>query len=201
MKLDLKILFFFSMLSCNAFLIVRRSRASILTQTSTIRHLAGGKDSDSTSSFSAFEREERILALHKQLENLGIDSDHLKTSVNKSYLEGNDRYYGKSAIKAYKTFVSPRSSKMEAARTEDLVVAAVRCARQIDFLAKRHRSHEAEWVRHHDTSDGGGQERRKYPLIVVLDNVRSAFNVGSIFRTADACGCQLVITCECFFFS
>lgn len=170
-----------------------------MTQTSTIRHFAGGKDSDSTSSFSSFEREERILALHKQLEILGIDSDHLKISVNKSYLEGNDRYYGKSAIKAYKTFVSPRSSKMEAARNEDLVVAAVRCARQIDFLAKRHRSHEAEWVRHHDTSDGGGQERRKYPLIVVLDNVRSAFNVGSIFRTADACGCQLVITCECNF--
>jgi len=29
---------------------------------------------------------------------------------------------------------------------------------------------------------------------VVLDNVRSAFNVGSIFRTAEACGCSEVIT-------
>jgi 23S rRNA (guanosine2251-2'-O)-methyltransferase len=27
-----------------------------------------------------------------------------------------------------------------------------------------------------------------------LDNVRSAFNVGSVFRTADAAGCSLVIT-------
>lgn len=182
------------MLPCHAFHVARRSRASFVTHMS-IRHFAVGKYGDSNSSFSSFEREERMLALHQQLEKVGIDSDHLKTAVNRSYLEGNDPYYGKSAIKAYKTFVSPRDNKIEAARNEDLVVAAVRCARQIDFLAKRNRSHEAEWVRHHDASNGGGQERRTYPLIVVLDNVRSAFNVGSIFRTADACGCQLVITC------
>lgn len=30
------------------------------------------------------------------------------------------------------------------------------------------------------------QEKKKYPVIVVLDNVRSALNVGSAFRTADA---------------
>ncbi len=36
--------------------------------------------------------------------------------------------------------------------------------------------------------------RRIFPLIVVLDNVRSAFNVGSIFRTADACGCLEIVT-------
>ena len=197
MKIELVFLPFLSMLSCHAFHVARRSRACIVAQTS-IRHFVVGKDDDTTSSLSHIEREERILVLHQQLEKLGIDSNHLNTAVNKSYLEGNDRYYGKSAIKSYKTFVSPRSGKAEAARAEDLVVAAVRCARQIDFLAKRHRSHEAEWVRHHDASENGEQEsRRKYPLIVVLDNVRSAFNVGSIFRTADACGCQLVITCEC----
>jgi len=30
------------------------------------------------------------------------------------------------------------------------------------------------------------QEKKKYPVIIVLDNVRSALNVGSAFRTADA---------------
>jgi 23S rRNA (guanosine2251-2'-O)-methyltransferase len=34
----------------------------------------------------------------------------------------------------------------------------------------------------------------RFPLLLVLDNLRSAFNVGSIFRTADACGVCLVIT-------
>lgn len=34
----------------------------------------------------------------------------------------------------------------------------------------------------------------RFPLIILLDNVRSAFNVGSLFRTADAAGCSEVIT-------
>ena len=37
------------------------------------------------------------------------------------------------------------------------------------------------------------QERKKYPVIVVLDNVRSALNVGSAFRTADAFALEEVL--------
>ena len=32
-------------------------------------------------------------------------------------------------------------------------------------------------------------------LIIVLDNIRSTFNVGSIFRTADATGCTEIYLC------
>ena len=32
-------------------------------------------------------------------------------------------------------------------------------------------------------------------LIVVLDNIRSAHNVGAIFRTADALGCEKIFLC------
>lgn len=35
----------------------------------------------------------------------------------------------------------------------------------------------------------------KTSLILILDNLRSAQNVGSIFRTADACGAEQIITC------
>ena len=35
----------------------------------------------------------------------------------------------------------------------------------------------------------------KHPLYLVLDNLRSAFNVGSIFRTADAARLQAIYTC------
>lgn len=35
----------------------------------------------------------------------------------------------------------------------------------------------------------------KQPVTVVLDNLRSAFNVGSIFRTADAARIERVVTC------
>jgi tRNA G18 (ribose-2'-O)-methylase SpoU len=39
------------------------------------------------------------------------------------------------------------------------------------------------------------KESDKLPLVVVLDNVRSALNVGSIFRTADAFALSKVILC------
>src|SRR5258705_6933960 len=35
----------------------------------------------------------------------------------------------------------------------------------------------------------------KIPLIVVLDNVRSLHNVGSVFRTADAFLCEAIYLC------
>ena len=35
----------------------------------------------------------------------------------------------------------------------------------------------------------------RFPLILLLDNVRSLHNVGAIFRTADACDVQEVILC------
>ncbi|MCH7781009.1 MAG: TrmH family RNA methyltransferase, partial [Acidobacteria bacterium] len=37
---------------------------------------------------------------------------------------------------------------------------------------------------------GEGAEIERLPFAVVLDNVRSLWNVGSMFRTADACGVQ-----------
>lgn len=39
------------------------------------------------------------------------------------------------------------------------------------------------------------KEGKKTPLAFVLDDVRSALNVGSAFRTADAFGCEEVILC------
>lgn len=97
-----------------------------------------------------------------------------------------------------------------------LDAAAGRCARQIDFLIKRHRSHEADWIRHHDpvdtrrkTNEDDQQDnshaeessslslstRRTFPITLVLDNLRSAMNVGSIFRSAETTGCCQVLTC------
>ena len=38
-------------------------------------------------------------------------------------------------------------------------------------------------------------EQQKLPVVVVLDNVRSAQNVGSFFRTADAFGIERIELC------
>jgi 23S rRNA (guanosine2251-2'-O)-methyltransferase len=146
--------------------------------------------------------------LQEQLQKLGIDTMELH-QADISFLQdptqGYDPRFGKSAIRCYRAFLRPctpttatTTSPTNNTEGDDdtgrlqLSAAAGRCARQVDFLIKRHKSHQAEWIRHHDATL---QERtRFFPLILVLDNVRSAFNVGSLFRTADACGCQQVIT-------
>ena len=52
-------------------------------------------------------------------------------------------------------------------------------------------------VRNFDTPLSAEEYQRlpKHPLHLVLDNLRSAFNVGSIFRTADTARLARVITC------
>ena len=100
---------------------------------------------------------------------------------------GFDSYFGKSAIKTLRTFLY--SSKESV--ISDIAVAAKRTAIQIDFLARRHRSREAEYIR---CVDDEQKQRQMFPIALVLDNLRSAANVGSIFRTADAAGCAEVIT-------
>jgi tRNA G18 (ribose-2'-O)-methylase SpoU len=39
------------------------------------------------------------------------------------------------------------------------------------------------------------KRKKKYPVVVVLDNIRSGWNVGSIFRTADAFALEAVYLC------
>lgn len=39
------------------------------------------------------------------------------------------------------------------------------------------------------------KEAEKLPIVLVLDNIRSALNVGSIFRTSDAFAVQKIILC------
>jgi tRNA G18 (ribose-2'-O)-methylase SpoU len=83
-------------------------------------------------------------------------------------------------------------------RKAQLQAAAARMARQIEFLWKRHQSHQAEYVRHHDAAtavtSATNKNRAPFPLILVLDNVRSAQNVGTLFRTADAAGIAKIYT-------
>lgn len=137
---------------------------------------------------------ERESLLRKSLESLSIDVESLADAVTQSVenpAKGYDGRFGKSAIKTYRSFVSPTSKLSDSEYSDKLKVMADRCARQIEFLLKRHEAHQADWVRHHDAMV---QDRKVFPLVLVLDNLRSAFNVGSIFRTADAAGCSLVIT-------
>ena len=39
------------------------------------------------------------------------------------------------------------------------------------------------------------ERQEKFPIHLVLDNLRSAFNVGSLFRTADTARISRILTC------
>jgi len=45
--------------------------------------------------------------------------------------------------------------------------------------------------------DGGSDITEKKDVVLVLDNLRSAFNVGSIFRTAECFGISKILLCGC----
>jgi 23S rRNA (guanosine2251-2'-O)-methyltransferase len=147
----------------------------------------------------------------------------VRLATTNTTTHGYDGRYGKSVIKTCRTFWrnggnethlmlddNDNASSME----QRLRTAARRTAHQIQFLYKRHEAHRAEWIRHTDdmakmmqsattsshhnttttTASNTTTTRKLYPLVLILDNLRSANNVGSLFRTADAAGCTMLIT-------
>ena len=139
-------------------------------------------------------RKEINKQLHKfNIPNIDQFESAVQSSIEGTYNHDTAFQFGSSAIKTYKTYIQ---SKHE----EDIEVSALRTARQIEFLIKKHKSRTAEWVRHNDftsqeqQSHETSEKNKRFPIRLVLDNVRSAYNVGSIFRTADACNVSEIIT-------
>ena len=94
----------------------------------------------------------------------------------------------------------PKKQQEVEADTIQLEAVAKRTANQIDFLIKRQTSRRNEAVRNHDDPNYSVEEKNdssfsKFPITLVLDNLRGSFNVGSIFRTAEACGVSEILTC------
>lgn len=112
-------------------------------------------------------------------------------------LTGSAEFRGSAALRAYNSFVLPKSAGALAV-TESPQRAAV-VANNISFLIREHKSHQEEWLRNHDRSIAEADEilrgAPRQPLTLVLDNVRSAHNVGNILRCAEAAGISKVVLC------
>jgi len=77
-----------------------------------------------------------------------------------------------------------------------LLASARRTAHHIGHLLRGERTATASWYRNTDAPVADTFTRAAVqPIYLVLDNVRSAYNVGSIFRSADAAAVAEVITC------
>jgi len=128
----------------------------------------------------------RRLKLDSALTSLGIDTSDLTT---------NPAYRGTAALRSYTSFLLPKSDGAFA--IAESPHRAVVVANNISFLLREHRSHQEEWVRNHDRSlsEANALHPQRQPLIVLLDNIRSAHNVGNILRAAEAARVTNVYLC------
>lgn len=106
-----------------------------------------------------------------------------------------EEYAGTSPARIYRSFVAPRAKS--ATLLEPVERAANRTATQIELAMRQLRADKDQYLRNTDRpfTPAAALDPTKHPLILVLDNIRSAFNVGSLFRSAETAGAQELVTC------
>jgi tRNA G18 (ribose-2'-O)-methylase SpoU len=137
---------------------------------------------------------ERLAALNQALLTLtDVTGEQLMTA----------KYAGTPPARIYRSFASPRRNAV--LLLEPVERAAHRAAEQIEMALRQVRADQAAYLRNTDrshtldssanSSSSSSNTIRTHPLVLVLDNIRSAFNVGSMFRTAETAGLQEIVTC------
>ena len=130
---------------------------------------------------------ERRARLHAALEAVGF--------TELDALLSDPSFRGSAALRMYTSFVFPKSPG--ALATAEKPQRAASIASSIFFLVREQRAAAQEWLRNHDRSlsVADAQSAPHHPLYIVLDNLRSAANVGNIFRAAEAARVTEVFTC------
>lgn len=145
----------------------------------------------------ALGRERRRSRLHNELAKLGIDPNELETQPES---------FGTAAIRTFNSFLLPKSPGALAVAESPTRAKVV--ANSISFLLREHKANQERWIQNVDKNrardDGvsGAAERItssqphvKHPITLILDNVRSAHNVGNILRLAEASQVDSVRLC------
>ena len=140
-------------------------------------------DAEAEFTIGSAARQER---LDKALKDLGFDP---------LALIDDPKFRGSAALRMYNSFVLPKSKGAFA--TAELPQRASVIANSINFKVREMRSHQEDWLRNHDKSlaEVDRDPTPRCPLTVVLDNVRSAHNVGNIIRLAEAAKITNVVLC------
>ena len=114
------------------------------------------------------DEKERLLLLEKLTEHLSILKDHPKSSLHWLYqLSG--RNYANMNLQAFLSYMVPIERKYGLNLTDP------------DFLIS--------------DLDGHSGITEKIPLTVIVENLRSTYNVGSVFRTAECIAAEKIILC------
>lgn len=127
---------------------------------------------------------DRRARLHAALAEIGVDVGELTESPE---------LRGSAALRTYTSFVHPRSAGALANAEKPQRAATI--ANSIAFLLKEQRATADAWLRNHDRALSELPLAPPHPLIVVLDNVRSAANTGNMLRAAEAARVRHVYCC------
>ena len=133
--------------------------------------------------------EARRDAINIALTKLSISWEDLMTA----------KFAGTPPARIYRSFCSPKAKAIHI--LEPIDRAADRAAAQLQLSMRQLRADEASYLRNTDkapvSSEGANiaEQRIANPVVLVLDNIRSAFNVGSMFRTGETAGVSEIVTC------
>ena len=136
-------------------------------------------------------RDERREKLHTELAKLGLDTNELISHPDR---------FGTAAIRTYNSFLLPKSAGALAVAESPTRPRVV--ANNISFLVREYKADQEKWLRNVDQNRNADEvssdktnAKRKYPITIVLDNIRSAANVGNILRLAEAAQVESVRLC------
>ncbi len=150
----------------------------------------------------AIGREDRRNRLHSELTLLGIDPTEIETQPDQ---------FGTAALRTYNSFLLPKSEGAWAVAESPTRARAV--ANSISFLLREYKADHENWLRNIDKNraihgmDGTMRSNdnvsntspektpSKHPITIILDNVRSAHNVGNILRLAETSQVDSVRLC------
>lgn len=164
---------------------------------------------DMWAQFYGFSPRARHVVIAPSEEERPVDVDRL-AAVNKALMALSitpedllgDEFAGTPPSRIYRSFVTPRPNAVYI--LEPVERAANRTAAQIELALRQVRADRASYLRNTDKSplavgtislQSALPIKKLHPVALVLDNVRSAFNVGSMFRTAETAGAAELITC------
>ncbi|GMI25416.1 hypothetical protein TeGR_g9573 [Tetraparma gracilis] len=106
---------------------------------------------------------------------------------------------GPEAYKTYTTYIAPKRDKLDGFLNNSTLLDAEkhaeRASNQIAFLYKKHLAATSPSIRNVDVPLApSSAPSTRHPIVLLLDSLRSAQNVGSLLRSSDAAGLTEVVT-------